>query len=928
MTTSNALRDLFDETIALPAAERAAFLDARCSDATMRQKIERMLDADADDDVALERGVAAAAEVMRDDGTDDTPLLPAGTRVGPFTLIDVLGEGGSSTVFRAERIVDGVRQLVALKLLRRGLYSRDAQRQFRRERLALSQLRHPGIARLIEGGVSESGAAYIALDLIDGAPITEHARERRLDLRARLLLFLEVCRAVEAAHRALIVHRDLKPSNVFVTADGEVKLLDFGIAKLLDADDETQTHLSSFTPAYAAPEQRRGAPVTTATDVYSLGVLLGELVTGQRVNDGSSRSPSGQVSATTEPGVLPAPASVTRRQLRGDLDNIVMKAVADEPERRYVSAGALADDIARFLDQRPVSAHPPSHRYRMRKFVERHRGAVALSALFALGLVAALAVALWQGGVARHAALRADAMRDFMISAFSEAEPSTPRAGPPPITDVVEQAIVKARADANMNPGVRAELVAELGAVLTAQGRIAPAREVLQWNYDNARRAFGDDARETIMAGHRLAAAMTIAGDFPDARTLIDTLLAHAGAADAKLDVALRLDSTRLATKQHELKRASADGDDALARARRIGSDDLLAEALDEYGNLQLAGGDTAKATNAWEELLAIDGRRYGPSHVEMAETHANLSRAYRRDGRLDEAEQHIRAALAIDAAALPPDHWRRSNHVNALMMVQLQKRDFPAALGSAEESLRIDRIAYGDDGEHPEVANDLNSVGMLSALAEDFAGAVAPLRESLALCETKYGPEHYETAVTRANYGVVLARSGHVADGEAEIGHAIASLEKSAERDPDEEAATWEKLARIRLDRSDAKAALIAIDRIDALLATMTPPSSYWDGRAAALRADAWLKSGRAADALALLEPARRAIEASAHPDRVLAVEVPLLQANAALALGRREEAASVAKTALAALAVLQNPPHRLDALAEPLAPLATAER
>ncbi|HSS06913.1 MAG TPA: serine/threonine-protein kinase, partial [Rhodanobacteraceae bacterium] len=231
--SSTALRDLFEETLALPPAERAAFLAARGVDADMRARLERMIAADADDDVMLERSADAVARAIGE--ADETHALPPGTRIGPFTLIEVLGEGGSSTVFRAERIADGVRQVVALKLLRRSLYSRDAQRQFRRERSALAQLRHPGIARLIEGGISESGLAYIALDLVEGTPITDHARTLRLDLRARLKLFLQVCRAVEAAHRALIVHRDLKPSNVLVTADGEVKLLDFGIAKLLDA---------------------------------------------------------------------------------------------------------------------------------------------------------------------------------------------------------------------------------------------------------------------------------------------------------------------------------------------------------------------------------------------------------------------------------------------------------------------------------------------------------------------------------------------------------------------------------------------------------------------------------------------------------------------------------------------------------------------
>ena len=202
-------------------------------------------------------------------------------------------------MFCADRDCDGVRQVVALKILHRSLHSPEARRQFRRERQALTQLQHPGIARLIEGGISETGTAYIALELVDGKPITHYALEHKLDLRGRLELFLQVCRAVEAAHRALIVHRDLKPSNVLVTDDGTVKLLDFGIAKLLvTEEEETQTHLPSFTPAYAAPEQRSGAPITTATDVYALGVLLGELLTGKRLNDGSERTPSSRARAT------------------------------------------------------------------------------------------------------------------------------------------------------------------------------------------------------------------------------------------------------------------------------------------------------------------------------------------------------------------------------------------------------------------------------------------------------------------------------------------------------------------------------------------------------------------------------------------------------------------------------------------------------
>jgi len=401
------LRALFDACVDLPAEQHAPFLDAHCADPLLRDQVEGLLRADADA-AAMFAGGAQAAVAAIGNG-DAAPVLPPGSRIGPFEILGVLGEGGSSTVFRARRESAGVHQGVAVKVLHRGMHTADAQRQFRRERQALAQLSHAGIARLIEGGVTESGLAYIALELVEGRPITDFVRDLKLGVRERLALFVQVCRAVAAAHQALIVHRDIKPSNVFVTDAREVKLLDFGIAKLLEVDDETQTRQAMLTPAYAAPEQRSGGLVTTATDVYALGVLLGELVTGQRLNDGTGRTPSSRVAQDRDAGVLPAAPAETRRALRGDLDNIVLKAIAAEPAARYASAGDLADDIERLLDGRPVAAHPPSRRYRARKFVGRHRTAVLGTTLFLVAIFAALGLAVWEAAAARRAARSADA---------------------------------------------------------------------------------------------------------------------------------------------------------------------------------------------------------------------------------------------------------------------------------------------------------------------------------------------------------------------------------------------------------------------------------------------------------------------------------------------------------------------------------------
>ncbi|MGN6517831.1 MAG: serine/threonine-protein kinase [Dokdonella sp.] len=419
-------REWFEAALALAPAERAEWLAEHCTDEGQRAEVLRLLAADAEGgERVLDQPFDQLLGRVGETAAPPAPL-PHGTTVGDYTLIERLGEGGYSVVYRAEREQAGVRQAVALKLLHRGLHTPEEQRRFRDERRALAQLRHPGIARLIEGGVTAAGAPYIALELVDGAPITDYARSHRLDLHARLRLFVAVCRAVEAAHRALIVHRDLKPSNVLVTREGEVKLLDFGIAKLLDAgDDATRTQRQALTPAYAAPEQFALGQITTATDVYALGVLLGELVTGQRRAPGDAHTPSSRVGADTDEALLPAPARVVRRQLRGDLDNIVLKATAAEPERRYASAGAFADDVERHLAGQPVQAHPPSRWYRARKFVSRHRGGVASSALFLVAILAALALAVWQAQRAESAARRAqvqarraEAMQAFLGDVF------------------------------------------------------------------------------------------------------------------------------------------------------------------------------------------------------------------------------------------------------------------------------------------------------------------------------------------------------------------------------------------------------------------------------------------------------------------------------------------------------------------------------
>lgn len=696
-TVPRPLRELFEAALDLPLAAREQFLLSHCTDADERERLRRMLEAEPGPEGALpDMEAVALADTLPDDLHTDA--LRRGSRIGSFELLDVLGEGGSSTVFRAVRTSDGVRQEVALKLLRRGIYTPDAQRQFRRERRALAQLRHPGIARLIEGGITDNGLAYIALDLVDGLPITSYARAGRLDLPSRLRLFLDVCLAVDAAHRALIVHRDLKPSNVLVTNDAAVKLLDFGIAKLLDADDETQTRLPAFTPAYASPEQRTGGQITTATDVYSLGILLGELMTGVRIKEGSTHTPSSQISGEPEAGVLPAPARVTRRQLRGDLDNIVMKAIDVDPAKRYASAGAFADDIERLLDGRTVAAHPQSSWYRARKFVGRHRGGVATTVLFLLAMFAALGIALRQTSVAEREsrlaheqAERSDAAWRFLVGVFDHAEPN-----------------------ANLGKAIS-------GRELVEQGE----RELTSSTNDVS----GTSLDLTVMIAH----LYWDLGDFERAEPLLAKALAATSRADVPDDVKVRVLTAIAGIEQvkHKYDDSLKHAQQALAIARRIGpaGTDSASQARRITAVSYIGKDDSKSAEPILREALARDGETYGASSAAVVDDSIYLGQALTELTRFDDAVTVLRNAVALARKVHGPVHSSVSDALQYLSGALGYSGDPRGAEEAMREAAEIDNKVFG-----PEHNETLLALGNLYWTIEQQGRYAEALRGRLSM--------------------------------------------------------------------------------------------------------------------------------------------------------------------------------------------------
>lgn len=657
MESTPSLRELFEAALALPPAARAALLEQRCPDPLRRAEVERLLAADATDFELLCTGDAArAARVIGDASV--VQALPAGSRIGSFELVEVLGEGGSSTVFRAFREVDGVRQEVAIKLLARGLYTADAQRQFRHERQALARLRHPGIARLVEGGVTEGGLAYIALELVDGVPITQHARARALDLRQRLALFMQVCQAVQAAHQALIVHRDLKPSNVLVSADGWVKLLDFGIAKLLDDElgNAIRTQHRALTPAYAAPEQFAQEPVSTATDVYALGVLLDELLTGRQRAGGDAGTPSSRITAASLADAygtaLPASSlGAARRRLRGDLDNIVLKATAVQPEHRYASAGALAEDIERHLDRQPVLAHPPSRWYRAGRFVTRHRGGVVATAVFLLAIFASLSIALWQARVARREAQRADAIRDFVVGLLRKTAPDTPASQRPDVPTLVYAAAASLPQSLRDQPELHAELLSTLGDVLRDMGDMEHSETLLR-DAESSAAQLPLASPVRIHARIGLVRTLIRRDKFAEADQLLAPLLAMPARrlpADSPRATLLRI-AMVIADSHADMVRAVAQGREMLADYRADCATGLhchdLGFATHDLASVLLDADRIAEAGVLADEALAR--KQHDATPMSLANTVELQSKIALYRGELDAAEADAQKADSL----------------------------------------------------------------------------------------------------------------------------------------------------------------------------------------------------------------------------------------------------------------------------------------
>jgi serine/threonine-protein kinase len=734
------IQTLFESALERDPDERDAFLQTACADdPDLLAEVRSLLAADAEAHPLLD-SLALDAIALPTDLLPDGILPSEGERVGPYRIVRPLGRGGMGAVFLAERADGQFEQRVALKLIRGGAASGQIVRRFQSERQILARLQYPHIARLLDGGLTGDGQPYFAMEYVDGVPLDQYCAAHDSSVEQRVDLMRTVCEAVQYAHRRLVVHRDLKPSNILVTEDGTVKLLDFGIAKMLTGDDDplgdpalTQTGHAVMTPAYAAPEQVRHAPMTTATDVYALGVVLYELLAGQRPFDLAGHSPA-EIERIVSEQMPPPPSTVAppdrQRAVRGDLDTIVLKTLRKEPERRYASPEQLADDLQRHLDGRPVAAQPDTVGYRTRKFLQRHRAGFAAATAVVL-LVAAL-VSFYTVQLAQERdraqleAATATQVSDFLQGLFAVSDPGESAGEDLSARALLDQGAERIEQELADQPVVQARMMQVMGDVYSNLGAFDAAAPLLE-------------------------RSLTLRRD------MLDT---------PPLDVADNLNS--LAVLRQETGQYAAA--DSLFRAALAIQEDQLgpdaptvAATLHNWGTLLHFQADYDRAESLFQRALAIRTERFGEHDPRTASTLNEIATLRFDQDDLDGAETLYRQTLDVRRAHHERDHPDVAASLNNLAMVLRHRGAFDEAETLYREALAMRERLY--DGPHPDVAHTLNHLARLYSNMGEYATAEPIARRALAMRIDVFGEEHVETTASMGNLAGILGGLGQHAE-------------------------------------------------------------------------------------------------------------------------------------------------------------------
>ena len=849
---------------------------------------------------------------------------------GNYRLIERTGRGGMGDVYRAERADGAFNAPVAVKLLRASIDTEVQTRRFHRERQILARLKHPNIARLLGGGSGPQGIPFLVMEWVDGETITAFAERRALGLEQRLALFEEVCRAVAYAHRNLIVHRDLKPANILVTPDGEVKLLDFGIAKLLDAEDSedalTRTDALPMTRGYAAPEQILGQSITTSTDVYALGVLLSELLTGDRPHARETHSPAA-LAAAVDSEIVTRPSEAVRqragkpsnralfRQLKGDLDNIVLKALRREPERRYPSAEALLEDLRRHRDNLPVTARPDLLAYRAGKFFKRHRLGVVAAGLSLLALLAGTAAALWQAEIAREEARRAENAHQLLLSLFRDQDPLSrallERRTP---SEFLNEAAQRARVEFSDDPRQRSRMFTELGELLMNTGDLAQAELLLGEALDLRRRWYGASHEQT-------ARTMTVMAQ-------LERLRGRHIEAGALAQEAAEILSRRLGPDHPDTWRAEEAGIMSLAEAGRVedaielsarltrdyaahyGEQDPQtaqrwyreAELLERLDRLEPARAAIEQALLAFSASLGERHPRLFPVMVTRADL-LRRTRDYRG------AAESYRQSIALATLHLGPDHPILAGAYARLADSNRRQGQAPLAAAALDEAERLATAADRTD----QLTQVWLFRGRIAAAEEDWEAAISAARQAEALAHKAWGAESSFGLYSSIVLARTLADAGYPEQAAERLAAPSALLQARGFEASMDQVLVAYTLGRIAWSEARLDDALLYYEKLRELQVTINGDNSQQALAVGLLLAEALLTRGGAGDLEAAsesLKPVRAYLESGQDAGELSWYELLWQEAATARALGD----AAAERIRLEQIVSLEPSPHASD--------------
>lgn len=798
--------EVFAAALELEPDARREFLAERCGgDLELRREVDLLLAACEAGDLTVATPLHAFIENLAKHETD----LGAGELVGAWRVEQPIGRGGMGVVYLVSRADGSFDKQAALKILPHGRTDAEAVRRFEQERQILARLEHPGIARLLDGGLDRRGLPYLVLEHVDGAPVDAYCDRERLPIEARIALVASIARVVHAAHRSLVIHRDLKPSNLLVTADGSVKLLDFGIAKLLEqGGDGGHTASFAMTPAFASPEQVKGGSITTASDVYQLGLLLYVLVTGHDAQPSGSSSLSELVFSVCEheperpsavvlrdaKGVGAAELASRRRstparlaaQLGGELDAIVAHALEKDPERRYASAEQLAADLERFLEGRPIVARPSGRFERGAKWVRRNPALAAasgLAALLTVGYAATVTVQARAIAAERDRAQletqRATEVERFLVGLFEVSDPASSLGRSIDALELLERGAARIDSELTDQPAVQARLLATLGQIYRKLGRLDESRAMEGRALALRRACFGDRHVEVAESLHHLGTVARHLGDretaeaaLGEALTLRSELLDPSAPelADTLAEIGF------LHYFASELDQAKSYFERALAIREQLGDEVALVGTWNSLAMIAEGRGELDEAERLHREALAVNQRLHGELHPDLAVNHFNLGRVYQRREDYRGAQPHFERALEIDREVYGDRHLevaidlaQLANNLQILGELDRAEQMFEESLSIARELLPADHI---------RIATVLHGLGELRLAQGRLDDAMAYLEESLAMRRARFGEPSVPVAQILLPIGLVHVKARRLDDAERVWREALTMVE------------------------------------------------------------------------------------------------------------------------------------------------------